>query len=718
MLEQNAPRFRYIFTSEFGRRVLQADPKGWEELGVHLHRDPKTHGTTLAYLTQAAFIADGRVYLSQAYAQRGIEADVLLTIEQYDPNTFAWQFYTDGQVDFLSRVETAGEFRCNIVQQDFTQKFLNRDDTAVDAFGADSLSGVALPAKQPLTLPLHSQATFKRYVADYLPGDPRPVGTNFVFDYESRFQLIYFGFGQPQVDDFGVQEVVGGPIVGRQDEAVPIYRATEEGEFTIDFATYTQLKIKRTASSGQGDFDKVNGEYHFRINDEPPTVLAVFGRGGIGDDFFDTIDVAHRVSRRLNIGDRIYLYGWLFIDEVTTNILGQINFQIDVQNNGGHFHMQALTRTLPTDCQGLLAYEALERVCQAATDERVAFRSAFFGRTDTQPAYRGDGPGAGTFISGGFQVRGFPLSVKPMTLTWRGLYDSLAGAYWLGSGVEQRPEGKVVVVEPVPYFYPDTLTLDLSATPVEVTSTTEGEDFYNGAELGYRKWQTEAVNGLQEPNSRREWALPLAAVKNTYSVLLPYSAAGFYLETTRRQRYDATATTDQSSDADNFLICVLRGPAGWQTERDQLYERVDGALSPDSLYNLRLTPARLLRRHGPALRAGLLHQSRGTVRFTVGEGNNELVTQLRGEAGPVAEAAPVPVEALGAALWRPERDEFTTRISREQVRQLLQAPTGRIRYHTAAGERREGWIMDFKHTASRNEGTFTLRPALTLLPLS
>ncbi|QNH60755.1 hypothetical protein [Hymenobacter sediminicola] len=715
MLEQNAPRFRYTFDGEFGRRVLRADPKGWEETGVNLHRDPKYHGQTLEYITQLAFVQDGRVYLSQAYAQRGVEADVRLLIEQYDPNAFVWKFYSEGQVHMLSRVETATEFRCNIVQKDFTQKFNNRTDTAVDAFGNDSIGGVALPAKQPLVLELHSQAIFKRYQADYAP-DPPMIASGFVMDDPSREQLLYFGFGQPQVDDFEVEEVYGGPVVGERPQAVPIYRTKEEGDFTIDFEFFTQLRVKLTASSGSGDFDTVEGEYYFRINDEPAVLLASFGDTSIAGDFFATVDVPRRrITRRLRVGDRIYLFGRIYVHDINPNALGQYRFEIQLQHNGGHFRMEALTQTPATSCQGLLAYEAMERVCQAATDERVAFRSAYFGRTDTQPAYPGDGAGSGLFISGGFQVRGFPLSEKPMTLTWEGLFDSLAATHWLGTGVEQRPEGPVVVVEPVPYFYPDTLTLDLSSAPVEVTSTTEADEFYNKVELGYRKWETQQVNGLQEPNSRREWALPLTAAKNTYTFLSPYSAAGFYLEATRRQRYDATATTDQGSDADSFLICVLRSPSGWQTERDQRFSRVEGVLSPDTLYNLRLTPARLLRRHGPALRACLLHQDRERIRFSFGEGNNELLTQLMGEAAPVAESADVVVESLPAPLWRPEQDEFTAPVSREQLAQLLAAPRGRIRYRDQTGLIKEGWILDFKHTAREGEGTFTLRPALTLL---
>lgn len=716
MLEQNAPRFRFILGSEFGRRVLGTDPVGWDDMGLSLHRDPKHHGITTEYIMQLGFVQDGRVYLRQVFAQRGVRAVVTLTIEQYDPNLFQWRRYYQGRLDFLSRSETDLEFRCNVVQDGFTQMFLNRDDTVVDAFGASSVSGAALPSKTPVSLQLHSQAIFKRYEAFYNP-DPPQIASAFVMDDPSREQLIYFGFGQPQVDDFDVQEVYGGFVVGERPQAVPVYVTKEAGDFTIEFELFTQLRVLLTASSGSGDFDTVEGEYYFRINDEPPMVLGTFGDTRIAGNFFGQLDVpAKRITRYLEVGDRIYLYGRIYVHDISKNALGQYRFELQLQTNGGTFRMQALSQTPATSCQGLLAYEALDRVCQATTEQRVAFRSSFFGRTDSQPSYRQDGPGAGTFITGGFQVRGFPLSEKSMPLTWRGLFDSLATVYWLGSGQEETPEGPVVVVEPVPYFYPDRLVLDLSANPVSVVTSTEADEYYQGAELGYRKWQTQQVNGLQEPNTRREWSLPMPEAKGRYSAISPYVAAGYLLEDTRRDRYDATSTTDTSSDADTFLVCVLRGPLGWETERDQLFSQVSGVLAPDTLYNLRLSPARLLRRHGPLLRAGLVHQESQRLGFTYGEGNNALVTQLYTEVVPVAESASVPVDALPAPLWRPEKDVFTTGVTREQLRGLLADPNGRIRYQTTQGERREGWILDFKHNAAEQQGEFTLRPATTLLP--
>ncbi|HEX8656188.1 MAG TPA: hypothetical protein VF690_01565, partial [Hymenobacter sp.] len=60
----NSPRFRFTLDSDlFGPRVLRTDPKGWDELGISLRRDPKTHGLTREYTVQLGFIQDGRAYL-------------------------------------------------------------------------------------------------------------------------------------------------------------------------------------------------------------------------------------------------------------------------------------------------------------------------------------------------------------------------------------------------------------------------------------------------------------------------------------------------------------------------------------------------------------------------------------------------------------------------------------------------------------------------------
>ncbi|WP_426491064.1 hypothetical protein [Hymenobacter sp. 102] len=727
MTDQNQTLLRFTLLSELlGPQRQNVDPIGWEDMGVQLHRDGKYHGMTTEYTVELGFVKEGRAYLAQLLEVAGVEAPVTLMVEVYDPNTFYWETCYQGPLDLSNATQTATEFRCTAEKTGFTIKFLNRLDTTVDLLGRESVGGNALPAFSPTTVELHSKAISQRYEA-VTPHNPLPAFPDYVTDGNSRFKIMYFGFGPATVDEFGVQEVGGGTVtMPDTNPEVPVYVTKEKGLFSIDFNIQCLLRIQR--QNGKGDFDKADGEIYFRINGEQPVKLFDFRSSGIAGEFRKQLTAAYRITRNLNIGDRIYLYGRLHVYDINGPAIGPYQFTVLLEmQTGSYFRMQADTQTDPTPVTGLLAYEALDRLAQALTDQPVALRSAFYGRTDTRPAYPADGPGSLTMVTGGFQVRGFPLTLKSVYATWKDLFDSLNAAHWLGYGTERLANGtEVLRVEQASYFYANEVVLTLAAPVQDYLPDTAGtlisnlllkelpDRTYITAKAGWQKWQTQSLNGLDEFNATREWALPLVQPQASYDAVGQYITAGFYLESTRRQRYDATATTDDRADNDNFLICLLRAPGGgFQTERNQLFSDVTGLYSPDTAYNLRLSPARLLRRHGPALAAGLRFQQGRRVRFSFGEGNNALSTRLPGEAA-VVEGADVLVTELGTPLWRAQSWEFTAPCTWQQAAAVLANPRGRVRFQDQRGQWQEGWILDFKHTLSRAEASFTLLRCHTL----
>jgi hypothetical protein len=731
LLAQNSPSFRFTLDSDLlGQRVLKTDPVGWDQLGVHIARNEKLHGITLEYTVQLGFVKEGKAYLERAYAAAGIEADVRLLVEEFDPNAFAYEVYYAGRINFTNAEETPLEYRVGVENQNFAQKFLNRDTVKVDLFSGVSVGGSAGPAPSPLSQLLHSRAVVKRYEARLKGTDPFQLPSAYVFSDESRSQTLYFGFNDPKaVNELGLQQVNGGFVSGNPREAVPIYVA--EGYEEIEFETVlnTNIQVLLDPESELTDFDKVDISYHFRVNGsyDTATVLASYADGSVGGSFNKDIKTGKRAfSVSLNPGDKLYLYGEVYTHDITGNLIGDYRFEVrGLIYPGSYLRMTAITRTDPTTCAGLLAYESLDRVAQALTDEPRAFRSDFFGRPDTRVPTTADGPGALLFVTGGFQLRGFPLLSAPapaegepdprksLFANWRELFDSLQAIYALGVGIERAGSQDVIRVEDFSYFYPADVVLDLTgAGPLEVKKNVLAERHYASATVGYEQWRPEQINGLGEANSKREWTTPLTVVKNNYPALSRYTTAGLRMELVRRQRYVATATTDDQTDNDNFLICLLRQPGssgGYEVERNQAFTRVENLFSPETAYNLRLTPARNLRRHGSILRAGLEPtRVTATIRFSFGEGNNGLRTQLSGEAAVLGEGDDIPVQELAPPIWRPLSYTFSAPMRRAQLRALLARPTGRVRFLDAKGQVVEGWILDFKHSGKEQTGEFTL----------
>lgn len=631
------------------------------------------------------------------------------------------------------------------------QKFLNRNDTKVDLLGRESISNSASFPPTPLALELHSRAIYQRFDSRIADSSVK-AAPNFITDGESRFQTMYFGFGEPTINDFKLEPVYGGFFThptGVNDPEKPIYTTKESGMFDIEINIRCELIVSRTGN-GFGDFDKVSGQVFFRINDESPVLMTSFQETAGGGAMKRQISAYYPLYRHLNIGDKIYVYGRIHVYDINEGVFGY-RFQIDANFLPGSFMtINAESTTAPTVANGLLIYEALEKLARDITEENNSFRSNFFGRTDSAHYYPIDGPGSLLFITGGFQLRGFPLEKKSLFATWQELIDSLSAIYNLGVGIEQLPDGReVIVVEDMAYFYSDEIVLDLtdpnepySHTHLPDTAGEDGQeakrvtvaaDHYNSVDIGYQKWRPNQINGLEEFNTRHEYALPLTQVKNKYTQLSSYITAGHYIETVRRDRYDITATTDTGSDDEGFLICVLRTNdilKPFETERNQLVlGSMEGLFSSDTVYNLRLSPKRMLLRHAQTLAAGLITRASESIKFTFGEGNTELKSRLMREDLPIRERANMRMTALTndapeyqeynlsmpEPLWLPLQYVFDHPLRHTQMQRVLENPRGRVRFRDHRGRACEGWIIDLTHEAARNMASFTLRACASLV---
>lgn len=734
----NSPRFRFTLLSELlDRLVLRADPTGWDQLGVSLHRDPEAHGLSTEYSLQLGFVKAGRAYLARAYAAAGIEADVRLLVEQYDPNAFAWLPYYTGRVNLTSAKFSPLDVKANVENENFTQKFLNRADVQVDLLASTSVSGYAGPISSPTYVELHSRVLAKRFT-----GEVPAQGSGLVTSpslligrapaTDELSQTFYFGYATVSSNELGLELAAGGFVSGDAFDAVPIFTSPDFGAYVVEFGGGVEIRVRGNPNvplQEQGSFRKVDVKLQYRLNADPRSPLYELAHTdhgvvtGFGYQHTFTIP-PQSFPHELKVGDQLYLYAEVFTHDITRSN-GQYQFQLTATVlPGTYLRIRANTQTAPTAAAGLLAYEAFDRLASALSDESDAFRSSFYGRPDTRRPQPADGAGALTLVTGGFQVRGFPLPAslpptgdepdprKSLFASWNDLFGSFQAVHGLGYGQERTAAGGTVLrVEPMAYFYPPGVVLDLRDRPVAVTTTVAKDRHYQGLEFGYSDWQAEQVNGLQEANAKRQWTTPLTQVATTYSQLSKYATSGQLLEVTRRQRFVDSNTTDNRSDNRNFLVCLVRRPDGsFDTERDQSFTLLAGVLDPASLYNARLTPARMLQAHGALVRAGLEPAGNRRIRFSFGEGNNAFSSQLRSEAAPVAEGADLVVAELPAPLWRAETDGFTTGISRAQVQALLAFPHGRIRYRDQNGRVREGWVLDFKHLGPEQLGEFTLLP--------
>lgn len=737
----------FQFTSDLlAAHQLETDPIGWDSLKWLWARDPKRHGVMLSVSVDLTFSKQAAAYLRLLYeggtdaqgrpvAAQGVAALVVLTVFEQDPNELRPVEIYRGQLDFLTYVSEERGVTCRFKEVGFATALLARADTAVDLLGNESLSGVSLPPYPPVTATLHSQQTRQRYEGRVVT-TALETGSGTVYDDNSQSQLFYFGYNEVS-NEIGLQQIAGGFVPGNAYEAVPIFTAPDTGEYVIELGGAVELTVNNIGDPDAG-FGAFDVKFHYRINGTPgtPTIangglLATAGPALPAGGLRVTIP-ARRFTEQLVPGDKIYLYAEVYLHQISDPFLPNYQFRVNATEQvGTYLRIQATTTTPATACAGLLVHEVLARCCEAATDQRDALYSEYYGHPASRVPYAQAGPGARRLTTSGFQLRGFPLPDAPLgtgvTDTRKSLacslneaYDSLDAVDCLGMGTEQRAGRPVVRIEPRAHFYQATEVVRLGAV-TGLKKSPYAEWLYNEAQVGYQHWQSGSANGLDEFNGLRTYALPLGTVKKTYAAISRFNAAGYLIEEARRNRYGDGTTKEGQADSELFLICVRFVPAHTEvvlgvttsypdtyvSEQGEAFTLVQGVLSPTA-YNLRLSPGRMLRNHGPWLRAGLATLTSKRLLLTKSAGNDHLVSRRTGETSPLEEGADVAVSELAAPLVLAETYAFTARLRRGQMKALEANPYGRISFLDSFGTRKSGHLLRAERTPQGGLTTFTL----------
>jgi hypothetical protein len=86
------------------------------------------------------------------------------------------------------------------------------------------------------------------------------------------------------------------------------------------------------------------------------------------------------------------------------------------------------------------------------------------------------------------------------------------------------------------------------------TTKNDNSKYINKIEIGYQKWESENIGGIDEVCTRHEYATEINSAKSAMSLLSRYSASGYAIEWTRRKWFYEEPTTDWRYDNDNFII--------------------------------------------------------------------------------------------------------------------------------------------------------------------
>lgn len=572
-----ASRFRWTLTKLATNlypqtsEVLTRDPLGWDDLTLKLSRDKLYHGVFTEFSLSLKWHCEGggKDFIDNVYATEDVNGiiEVLIEIDCDGAGTYT-DFYT-GRLN-LASYSTDGEFAsCNIEKSDLFSKLKARDEIAVNLETVESIGQESITAIEPIQLPLHSQNLFLRSKMEKNSFSPDSIS----FPLFGGIGDVYSGFVSHHLevleteaenftgwDDFS--DIAAG-INGLADTFITEVFEADDERVTYP-ATYT-IRCRFTGSFSDVTTATQNREAYQTLSYRYGATLA--GSTAV-DIFFSGIYTTSVTnysytfdgevlgdSILLNKGDKVwitwrFLTGYTPISPPPTNT---IQWEYDIAN----FSIEINSLRAATKSKSILIHEAWNQVCDAIADKNVSFYSDFYGRMGSQKVgYNSNGCGSQIALTNGINIRQHDENIL---CSLKDLFTAFNALHNIGLTIESydgvyTPIQDVIRVEMLSHFYDNTTQILSLTGGVKIDVSNDNTRYINDITIGYDKWETEIMAGLDEPCTKHNYSTKVNSIKGAYKKMSPYIASGYAIEITRRKLVEET--TDWQYDNDNFIIAV------------------------------------------------------------------------------------------------------------------------------------------------------------------
>lgn len=654
-----------------GSQVI-SEPDGWKNAKIKLERDPNGHSLVEHYegAADGAFIFygdNGQInggidFLRDAEALTGLDSEINFLHEvSFDGYTYEELF--TGQVDISEKNEMQdNKLQAPVIRDDFWSKFISRMDTPVNLSSTTDLDGNAVSAVVPIDMYLPSQKINKKHSSGLLD--------SFVITEADWSLTDYIQVGANDVLLDELKEFFILPTAQNSDIPVWQFAMEEGGEYQFNLRIECS-NIYYHCTGGSGIRirevwtcnDKLN--FYIQKNDE----------AAIGFDetnsFTAERSTAFTYTGTLSLvkGDIIRIYGdpvaaindgdvsnfviWSKTNEFTVRAPVYIaatctpafledefiNYGQSPQGSGleypTFFQITAKTAHPSTITQGYLLHDAFYGVLQRIGLGNTPFYSEFLGSTLTNSRqYIDDGCGWGYVLLKGLQVRQYSLTEKPFFTSFKQLWEGANPILNLSFAYSEVLGVQVITIEQKAEHY-DTSDTSVNFSNVRNISCKYDQEYiFKTIKQGYKKWQSEDVSGIDDPQTKKTYATILKKAGKEITVESEFIAASLAIETTRRATREKSA--DHKFDNETFIIAINTNdvsPDSYGPELAENFDSITGLLNSDTRYNSTLTPARNFLRWANFYNGGLFQYQTSSYKFVAAEGNYDMVSDYSCSSG-------------------------------------------------------------------------------------
>lgn len=755
-------RFKIIDRNIFATEI--EEPVGWDSISFKLTRDRSWHGLFYDYTAQNfEFWGVGRKLLKTEYEAYGLEGLMWLKVEYDCFDTGNWQHFYTGRFIFAQYNGTCGNdcyIKISIDNISEVIELRNRLEQNVDLLATkcfDTTTNLANYTKAPFSISLPGKTVVLQSNASTTEDNESDnlVGPNWYSAIDDAIKSVisplFLGFNNVISSDVSNTSFFDKP----ETSLGGLHNPIPEGTIPfIDQQPFSSLKCIGTNG-------KLAYRYHCTISQSGDGSIQTTGQLNIvrlpagadinvagslvviyQQDLWTTLtgnastsfDVSNELDIALDEGDQLFIFIYLGKNhpekfDTFFCTMHEESFQ--------NYSVNSLCEASPADV--FMINEAMSRIIESITNNKLKLYSEYLGRTDSQPfAFEGNGCGALAVITNGLKIRqakNTDGSLPSLFISLKDAFESVQAIHNVGLGIEKfltdenisdditddllnsQSKDFRVRVEDWKFFYKNEVVL--THTDInEITRTVQQEKHYAIFRVGYQKWEAEDFNGLDEFLTKREYRTQLTQVNNVLEKLSKLIASGYAIEVTRRQ---GSTSKDWRYDNDVFIICVK---SDYTVEQGNI-TNAENIIDPPTIYNYRISPARnLLRWFNTVISSYRKTTSTSQLLFSSGDGNLVAKGQMtsancRLENAAIAENQVFDTSAFSdiekaLPIFKNETVTYEYPLNMDEFKMLLANPYGQIAFSNDE-ESGKGWILDVQYQPNEGKAKFTLLPVNTIV---
>lgn len=590
---------RITLSNSISGSLVIDEPDGLKDAMLKLERN-EFHSVEEVIDETLTFYGEAYDYLINIRDTQSFDADVTILWELSDDGPY--ETVLSGLLDIEGSVEIDFyKIECPILRNDLWSRFINNRGTSVNVQSTTDLYGNNRIVLSPVTLNLTSQKVRTRY---------RGLNnSDITYALTAASPYGVLDFGTTELDE--INEKYNYPRAISTVRPFELFESVYEGSYAFDSEIYISDGV---GGFGGGNNQVTNIEIYIQVNDNAATAFNKVNLGTNGVD--GRTRFSYTGTHPLIEGDFVYIY--------IQNTSGGNNTIVWLDFYVSYLDVTADTVFDDSTCQAMMIHEAFQSVIDRIVGADNMLYSEYIGAEDTQQTdYASNGCASLCAVMKGLHIRDWSFTDKPIYLSFDHLWKGHNPIFNLGLGYETVNGIEVIRIEDKAYFFDSDTSLNLDyVNNIEVSFDTEA--IFKKIRIGYNKWESENSGGIDDPQTKHEYAVPLRKSGGEIDLLSEFVGASLAIEFTRRELINKNK--DWKLDNDTFIICldkdIIGSPALVYTpELDGPFSSISGLQNDDARYNMGITPGRNFIRWRNYFNSGLQSYVTYDYKFVSGEGN-------------------------------------------------------------------------------------------------